>query len=350
MHAAHLKGVVHRDLKPANVLLAEDCTPKITDFGLAQKQDETGQTVSGAILGTPSYMPPEQATGRKDVGPRSDVYSLGAILYELLTGRPPFKAATSWETMQQVRYHDPVPVRQLQPQVPRDLETICLKCLEKEPARRYATAAELADDLHHFLAGEPIRARPVGFFERGIKWARRRPALAAALALASLFVPLVFLAGAQWGAEHAHLKQELEQARLQIERLLRQREATHTSSKYVTRLLESRAALMGCREASPGLLWLTQQPSLRADLAKLETLLQQLTEQASCGQTDPGTLNELTVVLGELRRKAGEVLHNDTATPSLLHETDIVLFFNQIEDLVRLLSPSEGERPAGREP
>jgi WD40 repeat protein len=186
MQAAHAKGVVHRDLKPGNVLLAEDGTPKITDFGLAKKLDEAGRTATGAVLGTPSYMAPEQAGGDgKRIGPAADVYALGAILYETLTGRPPFRAATPLDTILQVVSAEPVPPRQLQPSLPRDLETICLKCLSKEPRKRYSAAADLADDLHRFLAGEPIRARPVGPVERSWRWCRRNP-LAVAVALALL--------------------------------------------------------------------------------------------------------------------------------------------------------------------
>ncbi len=212
MHVAHQSGVVHRDLKPANVLIA-DCRlpnadlseqskignlqsaiPKITDFGLAKRLDsDSGQTHSGAIMGTPSYMAPEQAEGRvKEVGPAADVYSLAAILYELLTGRPPFKGATPRETIEQVCTREPVPVRQLQPSVPRDLETICLKGLRKDARQRYPSAADLADDLHRWLDGRPILARPVPAWERAWKWARRRPALAG-LALA-VSVALVSLA------------------------------------------------------------------------------------------------------------------------------------------------------------
>ncbi|HJZ57808.1 MAG TPA: serine/threonine-protein kinase [Gemmataceae bacterium] len=155
VHAAHQSGVVHRDLKPANVLLAADGTPKIADFGLARRLgDEAVLTCPGAAVGTPSYMAPEQAHGRPGgVGPAVDTYAVGAILYELLTGRPPFRAGTAAETVQQVLTRDPVPPSQLCPRVPRDLETICLKCLRKEPRLRYASAAELKADLDHFLSG-----------------------------------------------------------------------------------------------------------------------------------------------------------------------------------------------------
>jgi WD40 repeat protein/tRNA A-37 threonylcarbamoyl transferase component Bud32 len=191
MQAAHHRGIIHRDLKPANVLLAEDGAPKITDFGLAKKLDTPGATSTGVIMGTPSYMPPEQAAGKnKAVGPRADIYALGAILYELLTGRPPFTAATSVDILLQVMQDEPVPVRRLQPKVPRDLETICLTCLQKDPTRRYPTASELSDDLYRYLKGEPVRARPVGTVERLLKWSRRHPARAAAYALVIMVLGL----------------------------------------------------------------------------------------------------------------------------------------------------------------
>ncbi|MFO0864863.1 MAG: serine/threonine-protein kinase [Gemmataceae bacterium] len=247
MEYAHRQGIVHRDLKPANILLQTktaatarpstsaskdastlllpsnpredaadamaDFIPKITDFGLAKDVDATaGQTQTGAFMGTPSYAAPEQAGGdSRHATPRTDVYALGAMLYELLTGRPPFRGATILETLDQVRHAEPVSPRSLNNAVPRDLDTICLKCLRKESEQRYASAEELANDLQRFLRGEPVAARPVGFWERATKWARRRPAAAVFAVFVVLITPVLIAA-----AVSLAYRAELENANSQL--------------------------------------------------------------------------------------------------------------------------------------
>ena len=222
IHAAHQHGIIHRDLKPSNVLLTGAGVPKITDFGLAKLLDaREGHTPSDAFLGTPSYMAPEQASSSTDaIGPGADVYSLGTILYELLTGWPPFVGSSPMETVLHVLHNEPVPPSRLQPKTPRDLDTICLKCLQKEPQRRYASANDLADDLGRFLAHEPIQARPVTAAERLLKWTRRRPAIAA-LVLVSLAAVLSLAAGLGW---HYRERHTVEQRRHNYQKFLQCRD------------------------------------------------------------------------------------------------------------------------------
>jgi serine/threonine protein kinase len=201
MHAAHRQKLIHRDLKPANVLLAAGGVLKITDFGLAKRLgEEAGRTQTGAIMGTPSYMAPEQAEG-KAVGPAADIYALGAILYELLTGRPPFKADTPLNTLMQVVSDEPVPPSQLQPRIPRDVETVCLKCLHKEPGKRYPSAQALADDLHRFQEGLPVSARPAGPLERSWRWCRRNPLVAGLLLTTALTLIGGIISTSYWAVE-----------------------------------------------------------------------------------------------------------------------------------------------------
>jgi WD40 repeat protein len=216
VEAAHRRGIIHRDLKPANVLLGADGVPKVTDFGLAKHLDvETSLTPTGAVVGTPGYMAPEQAAGKThEIGPGADVYGLGAILYELLTGRPPFRGKTPVETVLQVLHAEPMPPGRLRPDCPRDLETICLTCLNKEPQCRYLCAADLAEDLRRFVAGETIAARHATTAEQLWRWVKRRPAMAglvaacavAALSLVGALVAAVY--NSRLGDANARLQEE----------------------------------------------------------------------------------------------------------------------------------------------
>jgi serine/threonine protein kinase len=273
MHHAHTCGVVHRDLKPANILLQREFTaksaevrtkaletvpsplfsassalsavkllPKITDFGLAKLLDEEGQTRTGVVLGTPQYLAPEQAEGRiRDVGPATDIHALGVILYEMLTGRPPFLGASTLEVLDQVRSSEPLPPSRLQGGIPAELEVICLKCLAKEPARRYATAADLAADLGRYLRGEPIQARRTPAWKRAVRWLRRQPGLAglaalsvcAVLALLGVWVGFTY----QLQAAAVQLQQERDEANRQRALAEEAREKAEAEGKRAKHLL-----------------------------------------------------------------------------------------------------------------
>jgi serine/threonine protein kinase/tetratricopeptide (TPR) repeat protein len=288
MHAVHQRGIVHRDLKPGNVLMKckgaeasassvvslDQLEPKITDFGLAKRLDEAGgRTAEGVLVGTPCYMAPEQAEGRlKDIGPVTDVYALAAILYELITGRPPFTAPDLLDILSQVRTQEPVPPRRLQPTCPRDLEIICLKGLQKEFWRRYESAQELAEDLRHFREGKPIRARPVPGWERALKWARRRPtqaALAFAVVLAVLGMVVGSLFFGLYEREKATLAEKENQAqrqqskrRAEIDQRWRQAEAAKA---------EAQVALSQGRPEEADLQFRTAYESLQSAQALIDT-------------------------------------------------------------------------------
>jgi tetratricopeptide (TPR) repeat protein len=215
---AHRLGILHRDIKPSNILFSDDGTAKVTDFGLARPLDDEGLTEAGDLIGTPGYMAPELTLGRgvrDETGPEQDVYSLGAVLYEMLTGRPPFRGETFLDTLEQARTRDPIRPSHLRPRLPRDVETICLTCLRKEPGRRYRSAGALADDLQRFLDHRPIHARPAGWFERAGKWARRHPSLGLLLAVSTLALAALIIGGVSY---ERRLARALAEARAGSER------------------------------------------------------------------------------------------------------------------------------------
>ena len=246
---AHVRGVIHRDLKPANVLLDGDGNPHVTDFGLAKRvSTDSSLTSTGDILGTPTFMPPEQAKGRLDeIGPRSDIYSLGAVLYCMLTGRPPFQAPTVIDTLMQVAEQEPVAPRALVASIPVDLETVCLKCLHKDPAGRYASAQELADDLGRFLRNEPVHARPIGRLERGWRWCRRNPLLAglitgtlSLLAAIGMVMTVAYVRESRLVIEKDKLATREKERRLEAERLTAEKAALAVEKTALARLAQAK--------------------------------------------------------------------------------------------------------------
>jgi WD40 repeat protein/serine/threonine protein kinase len=275
IHSAHLRGIVHRDLKPSNVLLAKSEAhadfssaawsgyfPKLTDFGIAKQLDLTeADTREGDVIGTPGYMAPEQAGGEAGLaGPATDVYSLGVLLYELLTGRMPLLGIHILDTLQRVRNEEPIPPRRLQPRVPRDLNTICLKCLRKEPRQRYVSAQHLADDLQRFLDHKPIQARPATTWERGRKWVRRHPGIAALSALLVLTFLLGFsLVAWQWQRAEDKADEAIKARKLAQEREEQEKEARLQVQKLVARnALSEGVNLCENGETSRGLLWIAR--------------------------------------------------------------------------------------------
>jgi hypothetical protein len=273
IHAAHLQGIVHRDLKPANILMTADGRPKITDFGLAKRLgDDTDHTRSGIIVGTPDYMAPEQARGQADdAGPRVDQHALGTILYELLTGRPPFRGSTPADTIEQVRTQEPVPPTRLQPKVPRDLETICLKCLQKESHRRYTDADALADDLDRFLDGRPVLARRISAVEHLGRRCRRNPGIAGLLAAVVVLSVTVVITSTVFAAHlaRAHgaaiaafrgecqnsyeLQSDIQRAALALEQATREARLAHDQAARARDALSALVAQVRSLEDRPDL-------------------------------------------------------------------------------------------------
>lgn len=326
IHVAHNAEVLHRDLKPANVLLTNEGQPKITDFGLAKRLDDDSQSSSGSILGTPSYMSPEQAQGLTcELDSRSDVYSLGAVFYECLTGRPPFRAATVMDTLLQVIISPPVSPAQLQPTIPRDLETICLKCLEKDPSQRYFSALEVAEDLQRYQNGIPIVARPISTPQRVLRWCNRNR-LATGLIGSMLLLVLTLIIAIPWiGLERAKREQQETLAKTEKQRNIHERRGrANERFAIATKQLQDndlRAAVENYSEAIgitrdiPELLNEHQLATeKRAGLLTCEKFLKQESEIAArLDSTDPamvrGPFHNIDQVRLEQRAKIEETLN-----------------------------------------
>ena len=356
IYYAHEHGVLHRDLKPSNVLLDQDGHPKVTDFGLAKRvEGGSDLTASGTILGTPGFMPPEQAMGKKGrIDKRSDIYSLGAILYALLTGRPPFRAETTSATLLQVIHNEPVAPRSLNPDIDRDLETICLKCMAKEPSYRYSTAKELAEELGRYLQGEPIRARPVGRIERGWRWCRRNPVwaglcVAILLAVFSAAAAVVFVHRSNRLAQLASLQGSFEN---QLDRPAATVAYLESMEQQIDRMADFNSLVAS--ELRPRLYEtfskcvhdLIRQPRLtEEDVANIESLLASL-EDRSRFDVAPYR-DELQRTMHQWRTLVQLASPFDELSETFA-ETDLVMLRDDSRALPRLVVPeSARKRPGG---